>query len=140
MKQQKSLKRVLLEPGPSDIDVKCWKPQLVRLLVIWARNSWTLTGSGSMETCVANLIEPGDPMLVCINGVFGMRMADVATRYDTDVTTLEIEWGKVFEPDQIKQTLEKKPVNVVGIVPAETSTGAQGCSILTKVCPKNSKY
>jgi alanine-glyoxylate transaminase/serine-glyoxylate transaminase/serine-pyruvate transaminase len=77
-----------------------------------------------METCVVNLIEPGDAMLACVNGVFGSRMADVADRCGANVTKLEIEWGQVFEPDQIAKALQEKPAKVVGIVHAETSTGA----------------
>jgi len=76
-----------------------------------------------METCVVNLIEPGEPMLVCINGVFGKRMADVAERCRADVSTIEIEWGRAFTPDEIKQALKKNSAKVVGIVHAETSTG-----------------
>jgi alanine-glyoxylate transaminase/serine-glyoxylate transaminase/serine-pyruvate transaminase len=81
------------------------------------------TGSAGMETCVVNLIEPGDPMLVCINGVFGQRMADVAGRCGAQVSTTEVEWGRAFEPDQIGQALRKNKAKVVGIVHAETSTG-----------------
>jgi len=81
------------------------------------------TGSAGMETCVVNLIEPGDPMLVCINGVFGKRMTDVAERCRADVSTVETEWGKAFRPDAIKQALKKTSAKVVGIVHAETSTG-----------------
>jgi alanine-glyoxylate transaminase/serine-glyoxylate transaminase/serine-pyruvate transaminase len=81
------------------------------------------TGSAGMETCVVNLIEPGDSMLVCVNGVFGSRMADVAERCGADVATVEAEWGKAFDPGQIAEALKKKPAKVVGIVHAETSTG-----------------
>jgi len=81
------------------------------------------TGSAGMETCVVNLIEPGDSMLVCINGVFGSRMADVADRCGADVSIVETEWGKAFDPGQIAEALKAKPAKVVGIVHAETSTG-----------------
>ncbi|UCH10818.1 MAG: alanine--glyoxylate aminotransferase family protein, partial [Fidelibacterota bacterium] len=82
------------------------------------------TGSAGMETCVVNLIEPGDPMLVCINGVFGQRMADVAQRAGADVFTVDEKWGRVFAPEQIAAALKSQPAQVVGIVHAETSTGA----------------
>jgi alanine-glyoxylate transaminase / serine-glyoxylate transaminase / serine-pyruvate transaminase len=81
------------------------------------------TGSAGMEACVVNLIEPGDSMLVCVNGVFGARMADVAQRAGAQVTIVERPWGTVFTPDDLKQHLANKP-KVVGIVMAETSTGA----------------
>ncbi|UCE07340.1 MAG: alanine--glyoxylate aminotransferase family protein [bacterium] len=144
----KTLKRVLMGPGPSDVDPRVLEalsrptighldPEFLNILneirsllqyTFQTKNEMTLvmsgTGSAGMETCVVNLIEPGDPMLVCINGVFGMRMTDVAQRCGADVMTLEIGWGKVFEPDQIKQALQKKAAKVVGIIHAETSTGA----------------
>jgi len=83
------------------------------------------TGSAGMETCVVNLIEPGDPMLVCVNGVFGKRMADVAARAGADVSVIETQWGRVFEPQDVDQALGRRPAKVIGIVHAETSTGAR---------------
>jgi alanine-glyoxylate transaminase/serine-glyoxylate transaminase/serine-pyruvate transaminase len=82
------------------------------------------TGSAGMEACVVNLIEPGDRMVVCVNGVFGQRMSDVARRAGADVTTLERPWGDVFELGQIRDVLLKVRPKVLGIVHAETSTGA----------------
>lgn len=82
------------------------------------------TGSSGMEACVVNLIEPGDRMLVCINGVFGGRMSDVATRAGAEVTTLERGFGEIFSPDEIEQAVQRVKPKVVGIVHAETSTGA----------------
>ncbi|MEE9465135.1 MAG: alanine--glyoxylate aminotransferase family protein [Candidatus Neomarinimicrobiota bacterium] len=142
------MKRVLMGPGPSDVDPRVLEalsrptighldPAFLEILlevsvllkyVFQTKNELTIamsgTGSAGMETCVANLIEPGDPMLVCANGVFGTRMADVAQRYGAEVNTLEIEWGRVFDPQQIENALKDKPAKVVGIVHAETSTGA----------------
>ena len=60
------------------------------------------TGMAGMEACVANLIEPGDRMVVCVNGVFGQRMADVAARARADVTVLERPWGEVFDLAHIR--------------------------------------
>jgi alanine-glyoxylate transaminase/serine-glyoxylate transaminase/serine-pyruvate transaminase len=82
------------------------------------------TGSAGMETVVVNLIEPGDRMLVCINGVFGARMKDVAERAGARVTTIERPYGEVFEPDEVRTAVERDRPKVVGIVHAETSTGA----------------
>jgi len=82
------------------------------------------TGSAGMEATVVNLIEPGDAMLVCVNGVFGMRMTDVAHRAGAVVTTVERPWGEVFSPTDLKDALAKARPKVVGIVMAETSTGA----------------
>lgn len=142
-----TFKRVLMGPGPSDVDSRVLQalsrptighldPAFLKILneirellqyTFLTQNEMTLavsgTGSAGMETCVVNLIEPGDPILVCINGVFGKRMADVAERYGADVNTIEIDWGKTFVPKQIDDILKKKPAKVVGIVHAETSTG-----------------
>src|SRR3974390_2670258 len=60
------------------------------------------TGSAGMETGVDNLIEPGDKMVVCVNGVFGQRMTDVAQRAGAQVTTTERPWGDVFDRDQVR--------------------------------------
>jgi len=77
-----------------------------------------------METCVVNLIEAGDRMLVCRNGVFGGRMADVAERAGAVVTELERPFGEVFSAEEVAAAVEQHRPNVVGIVHAETSTGA----------------
>jgi len=146
---RQSYKRVLMGPGPSDVDPRVLealaRPTMghldpaflgilndIRSLLQYTfktQNQMTLamsgTGSAGMETCVVNLIEPGDPMLVCINGVFGKRMADVAGRAGADVSTLEVAWGSVFEAEAIDLVLKRKPAKVVGIVHAETSTGAR---------------
>ncbi len=83
------------------------------------------TGSAGMEFCFVNLIEPGDEVVIGVNGVFGTRMCDVAERCGAKVTKVESEWGKIIEPQQIADALKKvsKP-KLVAIVHAETSTGA----------------
>ncbi|HIA19987.1 MAG TPA: alanine--glyoxylate aminotransferase family protein [Planctomycetaceae bacterium] len=82
------------------------------------------TGSAGMETTIVNLVEPGDPVVICVNGVFGMRMADVAERAGAQVTRVERPWGEVFRPDDLAEALETSHPKLVGIVMAETSTGA----------------
>lgn len=81
------------------------------------------TGSAGMETCFVNLVEPGDKVLVLLNGVFGMRMADVAGRLGAEVDTLDFEWGTPVVPEMVKAELEKKAYDLVAVVHAETSTG-----------------
>jgi alanine-glyoxylate transaminase/serine-glyoxylate transaminase/serine-pyruvate transaminase len=103
------------------------------------RNQLTLpvsgTGMAGMETAVVNLIEPGDRMVVCVNGFFGQRMTDVAQRAGAAVTTIERPWGDVFDPQQIQETLQRVRPKVLGIVHAETSTGAwQPVSELGALC------
>lgn len=140
--------RILMGPGPSDIHPRVLdaigKPtvghldpfylstmdQMQSMLrdLFQTKNEMTFavsaTGSAGMEATVVNLIEPGDAMLVCVNGVFGTRMADVATRAGADVTCIERPWGEIFEPQDLKEILAEKQPKVVGIVMAETSTGA----------------
>ncbi len=81
------------------------------------------TGSSGMEACFVNLVEKGDPVLVIKNGVFGMRMEDVATRLGADVDTLEFEWGTPVRIDQVQAKLAEKTYSIVAVVQAETSTG-----------------
>lgn len=81
------------------------------------------TGSAGMETCFVNLVEAGDAALILINGVFGTRMQDVASRLGADVDTLEFEWGTPVIVDEVKKKIAEKPYKIVAIVHAETSTG-----------------
>jgi len=151
--------RLLLGPGPSDVHPRVLTamatpllghldPQFLEILnetqemlrqVFRTKNALTFpvsgTGMAGMEACVVNLIEPGDRMLVCINGVFGQRMADVAQRAGAVVTTVERPWGQVFDLEQIRDAVKKVRPKVVGIVHAETSTGAwQPIAGLGDVC------
>ena len=82
------------------------------------------TGSAGMEFCFANLIEPGDEVVIGVNGVFGARMAEVAERCGASVVKVESEWGKIIEPDQVANALKNRSPKMVAIVHAETSTGA----------------
>jgi alanine-glyoxylate transaminase/serine-glyoxylate transaminase/serine-pyruvate transaminase len=82
------------------------------------------TGSAGMEAAVVNLIEPGDSMLVCVNGVFGGRMADVAVRAGAKVSRIDRPWGEVFTPEEVRKAISAHKPQVVGVVMAETSTGA----------------
>ncbi|NCP33799.1 MAG: alanine--glyoxylate aminotransferase family protein, partial [Armatimonadetes bacterium] len=141
--------RLLMGPGPSDVHPRVLEamarptvghldPQFLGVLndirerlqaVFQTKNELTLavsgTGSAGMETCVVNLIEPGDKMLVCIAGVFGQRMTDVARRAGATVTTIDVPWGQVFTAEQVQAAISQSgPFKVVGIVNAETSTGA----------------
>jgi alanine-glyoxylate transaminase/serine-glyoxylate transaminase/serine-pyruvate transaminase len=81
------------------------------------------TGSAGMETCFVNLVEPGDAVLIGVNGVFGTRMVDVAQRCGASVETIEAEWGTALDPQQFKTRLAQKQYKLVALVHAETSTG-----------------
>ena len=82
------------------------------------------TGSAGQEATVVNLVEPGDRVLVCVNGVFGGRLADMAERAGGEVTKIERPWGEVFTVAEVKEALARVKPKVVAIVMAETSTGA----------------
>lgn len=95
--------------------------------VMATKNHLTLpmsgTGSAGMETCFVNLIEPGDKVLVLINGVFGTRMQDVASRLGAEVDSLDFEWGTPVLKDAVSEKLKNSKYDIVAIVHAETSTG-----------------
>ena len=141
--------RILMGPGPSDSHpsvlaalaaptVGHLDPYFLKVMdevqamlraVFQTTNHMTMaisgTGSAGMETCVVNLIEPGDRMIVGVNGVFGGRMADVAERVGAEVTKIERPFGEVFTPEEVAAAVAKVRPKVVGIVHAETSTGTQ---------------
>ena len=81
------------------------------------------TGSAGMETCICNLIEPGNEVLICVGGFFGDRMAQMAERHGGKVVRLENKWGRPFTPDQVQEALAGCPPKLVGLVHGETSTG-----------------
>lgn len=82
------------------------------------------TGSAAMEAIMANLVEPGDKVLIGCNGYFGQRLCDMAERYRGHVIPMTADWGTVFPFDQIKAAVEEHKPAIVALVHAETSTGA----------------
>lgn len=83
-------------------------------------------GSAGMETCFVNLVEPGDKVIVCRNGVFGGRMIENANRYGATTVVVEDEWGKPVDPQKLEDALKAHPdTRIVAFVQAETSTGAE---------------
>src|SRR4051812_17979082 len=140
--------RILLGPGPSDVPPRVLEamarptighldPVFLRVMddirtrlreVFRTKNEMTLavsgTGSAGMETVFVNLVEPGDKVLVCVNGVFGGRMVDVAQRYGAAVEQIEAPWGKTFGQEQGIAAIERAKPKIVAIVHAEPSTGA----------------
>ncbi len=95
--------------------------------VLQTQNAMTFpvsgTGSAGMEFCLVNLIEPGDKVLIGVNGVFGTRMVDVAERCGAQVTKVEADWGEIIQPQQIETALQETKPDLVALVHAETSTG-----------------
>jgi alanine-glyoxylate transaminase/serine-glyoxylate transaminase/serine-pyruvate transaminase len=151
--------RVLLGPGPSDVHPRVLTamaspvvghldPYFLTVMndvqellrqTFQTQNRLTFpisaTGMAGMETCMVNLLEPADRIVVCSNGFFGQRMIDVAGRTGAAVTVLERPWGEVFDPDQVRDQLQKVRPKVLAIVQAETSTGAhQPLEQIGKLC------
>lgn len=140
--------RLLMGPGPSDVAPSVLEalsapvlghldPLFVKMmdeiksmlrLVFQTQNEMTFpvsgTGSAGMEFCFVNLIEPGDEVIVGVNGVFGGRMADVAERCGARVIKVEAPWGQIIPASVIAEALRKSKPKLVAIVHAETSTGA----------------
>ena len=81
------------------------------------------TGSAGMEATLCNLIEPGDDVVVCVNGFFGTRMADIVKRCRGNLHVVEGEWGKIIAPEDVENKLKAVNAKMVCIVHAETSTG-----------------
>ncbi len=81
------------------------------------------TGSAAMEATIANMVEPGDSVLVAIKGYFGLRLADMAGRYRAEVHTIEKPWGEAFSLEEIEAGLKQYQPKVLALVHAETSTG-----------------
>lgn len=141
-------KRTLMGPGPSDVPQRILDaaarptvghldPTFITLmdeikemlkLAFKTENELTMPvsapGSSGMETCFVNLVEPGDTVLVCINGVFGGRMKENVERVGAIPIVIEDEWGTPVSLQKVEQALEDHPeISVVAFVHAETSTG-----------------
>lgn len=139
--------RLLLGPGPSNAHSAVLEamsrplighldPEFIALLdrlkaglrtLFGTQNAMTLplsaTGSAGMEAALVNLLEPGDAVVVGINGVFGGRMAEVARRAGAEVTTVEAAWGTILDPSEMAEAIARVRPRVVAFVHAETSTG-----------------
>jgi alanine-glyoxylate transaminase/serine-glyoxylate transaminase/serine-pyruvate transaminase len=93
------------------------------------------TGMAGMETCLVNLLEPGDKLLACVGGFFGTRLVEVGQRTGAEVLRLDVPWGQVFDLNVLRDALKKHRPKVLAIVHAETSTGSwQPLEGLGKLC------
>lgn len=143
-------KRTLLGPGPSDVPQRLLDamarptvghldPSFVRMMdevkdllryAFQTNNEMTMAvsapGSAGMEMCFVNLVEPGDKVIVCRNGVFGGRMLENVTRIGGEAVVLDFEWGKPIEPSVVEDALKAhSDAKIVAFVHAETSTGVR---------------
>jgi alanine-glyoxylate transaminase/serine-glyoxylate transaminase/serine-pyruvate transaminase len=142
--------RLLMGPGPSNPYPEVTAafaqpllghldPEFLRILdetcdrlrtVFGTTNALTLpisgTGSAGMEASFVNLVEPGDTVIVGVNGVFGERMCEVARRTGADVVRVEAEWGTALDPQALLDARSAHPeARVLAVVHAETSTGVE---------------
>ena len=96
------------------------------------------TGSAAMESTFANLIEPGDRVLVAEKGYFGLRMVDMAGRYGAEVLTIKRSWGEAFSYDEMAAAVKEHKPAIFAVVHAETSTGVlQDLTGLGQLCREN---
>ena len=142
--------RTLMGPGPSDVHPRVsaamarptighldpaftgMMEEVKTLLQYTLRTSNQMTlpvsapGSAGMEMCFVNLVEPGDKVIVCQNGVFGGRMKENVERCGGIAVMVENAWGEAVDPNKLEEALKANPdARVVAFVHAETSTGAQ---------------
>src|SRR5687768_16128588 len=149
------LKRLLLGPGPSEVDPEVLRsltlpplghldPALLQMMdelaemlrgVFLTRNNLTLalsgTGTSGMEAALVNSIEPGDPVLVGVIGYFGDRICQIVERIGGVLTRVDAEWGRPLDPQQMRDAILRARPRVVALVHAETSTGV--CQDLTEI-------
>jgi len=140
--------RLLLGPGPSNVHPRVYRammapvigyldPIFVQLLddtqrplraLFRTENDMTIaisgTGTAGMEAAIYNVVEPGDTVIVCLNGFFGDRMAQMVHRCGAEAALVEADWGRIIEPEQVEAALKANPgAKAVTIVHGETSTG-----------------
>lgn len=159
----KPAKRILLGPGPSDVHQRvldamarptlghldpqfCDMMEEMKTLLRYAfqtENQLTFPlsapGSVGMESCFVNLVEPGDKVIVCSNGVFGRRMAENVKRCRGELVLIEDAWGTAVDPQKLEDALKANPdTKVVAFVHAETSTGIESdAKLLTEIAHRH---
>jgi alanine-glyoxylate transaminase / serine-glyoxylate transaminase / serine-pyruvate transaminase len=153
-------RRLLLGPGPSMVHPRVLRAlstplvghldpaflgimndiQTLLRFVFQTENRFTIavsgTGSAGMEASIVNIVEPGDAVIVGVNGMFGTRLATIVERCGGKAIRVEAPWGQIIEPEAIDVTLRRSgPVKAVAIVHAETSTGAwQPLEPIARLC------
>jgi alanine-glyoxylate transaminase / serine-glyoxylate transaminase / serine-pyruvate transaminase len=139
--------RILMGPGPSDVHPAVRQAMAAPLLghldpdftpvldeiaeqlraLFRTANRVTFpvsgTGSAGLEAVVVNLVEPGDAVVIGVNGVFGGRLAEVARRAGATVHTVDADWGRIIEPAAFLEAVDRHRPRLAALVHAETSTG-----------------
>jgi len=156
-------KRILLGPGPSDVHQRVldamarptvghldprfgeMMEEMKELLRYAYQTGNALTfpisapGSVGMESCFVNLVEPGDKVIVCSNGVFGRRMVENVKRTRGELVLIEDAWGTAVDPQKLEDALKANPdTKIVAFVHAETSTGVESdAKLLTEIAHRH---
>lgn len=142
--------RTLMGPGPSDVNPRVLAamarptlghldPEFIRMMdevkallkyAFQTQNEMTFAvsapGSAGMECCFVNLVEPGDTVVVCQNGVFGGRMKENVERCGGTAVMVQDAWGEPVDVEKVAAALKAHPeTKIVAFVHAETSTGAR---------------
>jgi alanine-glyoxylate transaminase / serine-glyoxylate transaminase / serine-pyruvate transaminase len=142
--------RILMGPGPSNVPYRVYHalstpvigyldPQILACMdeisemlkaLFQTKNPVTLaisgTGSSGMEASFVNFVEPGDTVVVGVNGYFAARMTEVASRCGANVVRVDEEWGKIVQPEKLIKTLKEHPrAKICAVVHGETSTGVR---------------
>jgi alanine-glyoxylate transaminase/serine-glyoxylate transaminase/serine-pyruvate transaminase len=140
--------RILLGPGPSNMPASVSQalampvighldPAFLQIMdevqemlryLFQTKNKLTIpvsgTGSAGMEAGLANFIEPDDHVLMGVIGYFGERMVEMAGKYGAKVDRLEVPWGQVLDPNEVKKKLSQNKYKLLAVVHGETSSGA----------------
>ncbi len=155
--------RTLMGPGPSDVHPRVLSamgrpaighldPQFIEMMdevkallqyAFITRNTLTMPlsapGSAGMEACLVNLLEPGDTVVVCVNGVFGLRLKDCVERLGGRAIAVEDGWGEPVDPHKVEDAFRRRPeARLLAFVHAETSTGAlSDAAVLTAIAHRH---
>src|SRR5262245_2885025 len=138
--------RLMLTPGPSCIDPRVYRALAAPLVghvdpwftefmgglqellrrTFQTANHMTYpisaSGSGGIETAMVNVLEPGDEGIVCVNGVFSARMADIAERASAVVHRVSVPMGEAVDPDEVRRVARGRKIKFIGLAQGETST------------------
>ena len=100
------------------------------------------SGTGAMESAVANLVAPGEPAVVASCGKFGERWAELCEAYGAETVHLEVEWGEKIEPARLDECsrASSRPAQAVFVTQSETSTGVvNDIRALNEVAPRTAR-
>jgi alanine-glyoxylate transaminase/serine-glyoxylate transaminase/serine-pyruvate transaminase len=146
--------RLMLTPGPSCISQRVYRAMASTLVghvdpwftefmggvqdlmrrIFQTQNHITFpisaSGTGGIETAVVNILEPGDEAIVCVNGVFSGRMAEIAERTGAKIHRVTAPFGRTVDPDDVRRAGQGRKIKFVGLAHGETSTG-----VVTKLDP-----